>query len=655
MLKLFLAALAAAAFGAQETVTPPPLPHDQPFYLAFRMKAGPPVRVELPPGMLNELTPSFSDIRLIAPDGREAPYSLWTPLPAGNEPACARVLDFSVRLSKGKTVALVETDPNREVASVALDLFDAASYIKSVSVYASSDKDNWRKLVSGAPVFGTTGRPGNSRVDFAPVKSRYLKIELDDSSSAPVGLRGLALGPALPRAPVGERSLEVRVSSVSRPSMVETLYLFDLPARHMAITGVEPVFEAPQGLFWRRITLSDREEGRLVPLGEDILYTVGDGRTPARRRVFVNARNLSGALALRSVDYDNEPLSIKAVRVYYAPTYAVFEPRKTGVYAFAFGNQFAARARYNVVPLMRAASSAPVVKMSAEPEKNAGYERKQVAPMVSSVGAALDTTQWKYRAPVQVASEGIYGLELPMNVLSGARCDLSDLRLVRDGKQIPYVTDREHIERTSAPELVSRESKNGITTWTLRLPARNLPITQISFQTPALVFSRTFRVYEKRTEAQGNPYDRVLGEIAIVRDAQERTGRYIIPLRRVSEDVVRFEVVDGDNAPLDIGSFLVYYKTERLVFKGEPGALWLYYGNPNAGFPSYDILAAFSEMVGARRQEAVLGPQERLAPGEEGSIGMELSKHEKFLVWAGLALVAAGLLFAVRKLLPPEA
>ncbi len=653
MLKIVLAALASCAFGAQESLVPPSLPSDQPLYLAFRMKAGPAVRVEIPPSMLDGLSPSFSDVRVIAPDGRELPYTLWTRMPSGGETASARVLGVAIRLAKGKTVAIVETDASRPIASVTLDLFDSSSYIKGVSVYASPDKENWRRLVAGAPVFGAPGRPGNARVDFPEVKTRYLKIEIDDSSTPPIGLRGVTLGASYYREPDDVRSLEVPISSATRPNSSETVYSFRLPSRHMAITGVEPVFAAPKGMFWRRLTLSDSGGGGRTDIAEDAIYSMGGGAP--RRRLFVGARNLSGELSLRAMDYDNDPLPIKAVRVYYVPTYVVFEPGRTGVYAFAFGNQFASRARYNVVPLMKAAPSAAPVRIGGQPAQNPGYSAPPVAPMVSGVGAEIDTAQWKYRGPVKIAGEGIYGLELPLEVLSGSRCDLSDLRLVRDGRQIPYVTDREHIEQTFAPAIVSREKANGLTTWTLRLPAKNLPVTQISFQAPALVFSRTFRVYEKRTEPGGARYDRTLGETGIVRDAQERTGRYIIPLRRTGEDVLYFEVVDGDNAPLELGSFLVYYKTERLVFKGAPGETWLYYGNPNAGFPSYDIAAAFSEMVGAKRQEAVLGPQEKLAPGREGVLCAAMSEHEKFLVWAGLALVAAGLLFAVRKLLPPKA
>jgi hypothetical protein len=61
------------------------------------------------------------------------------------------------------------------------------------------------------------------------------------------------------------------------------------------------------------------------------------------------------------------------------------------------------------------------------------------------------------------------------------------------------------------------------------------------------------------------------------------------------------------------------------VFKSSPGALWLYYGRPEASFPVYDAAMVADELLAAQKDGVAVGPEEKLKrrlgfrPGGDGA------------------------------------
>ncbi|MBI4027627.1 MAG: hypothetical protein HY360_21755, partial [Verrucomicrobia bacterium] len=116
----------------------------------------------------------------------------------------------------------------------------------------------------------------------------------------------------------------------------------------------------------------------------------------------------------------------------------------------------------------------------------------------------------------------------------------------------------------------------------------------------------------------------------------------------------RLTFTTGDNPPLDLYEFKVYHPVTCLIFTFRlAGDTFLYYGNPRAGRPDYDVNLVAEELLSSRRLEAGFGSEETLKkphtlPGdaEGGSI--------RIWFWGVLALVVVVLLAVIARLLPKK-
>ena len=61
---------------------------------------------------------------------------------------------------------------------------------------------------------------------------------------------------------------------------------------------------------------------------------------------------------------------------------------------------------------------------------------------VSLTGTPLDTKDWTFRKPLQIARAGVQELELDLDALAKSGNDYADLRLLLAGNQIPYVLEQ---------------------------------------------------------------------------------------------------------------------------------------------------------------------------------------------------------------------
>ena len=79
--------------------------------------------------------------------------------------------------------------------------------------------------------------------------------------------------------------------------------------------------------------------------------------------------------------------------------------------------------------------------------------------------------------------------------------------------------------------------------------------------------------------------------------------------------------------------------------------LFLYYGNPQATIPRYDLRLVWDELMAADQQAAGLGDEELLRPGMKKPGTMDAGSPWLWLALAGVVIV---LLVVVAKLLPRE-
>ena len=112
----------------------------------------------------------------------------------------------------------------------------------------------------------------------------------------------------------------------------------------------------------------------------------------------------------------------------------------------------------------------------------------------------------------------------------------------------------------------------------------------------------------------------------------------------------RSETHNGDNPPIELEKFQAFYSATRVLFKAQPAdELLLYYGNPSAASPRYDLSLVAGQLLAADQAEASLAAEEQLKkswgaghrPGQGGVV-----------FWGILAVVVFALLIIISRLLP---
>jgi hypothetical protein len=279
------------------------------------------------------------------------------------------------------------------------------------------------------------------------------------------------------------------------------------------------------------------------------------------------------------------------------------------------------------------------------------------APNFPDDGASLDTSGWSFRKTVQITHPGPQQIELDLDVLSHAQLDFADLRLVRDGEQVPYIIERTSIQRALIPivKVTNSTAPPTFTRWSFALPRTNLPVTRLSCTARTPLFQREMNLYELVFDERGTSY-----RYSRTRDTWTQT-----PNRRSKEFSLSFsppeqtgsfelETQNGDNPPIELENFQFFYPATRVLFNAKAGdQLFLYYGFARALPPRYDLSLIANELLAANKSTAMLGAEETLkestwpAPGTAGKGG-----KGGVIFWGILALVVVALLVVIARLLP---
>jgi hypothetical protein len=118
----------------------------------------------------------------------------------------------------------------------------------------------------------------------------------------------------------------------------------------------------------------------------------------------------------------------------------------------------------------------------------------------------------------------------------------------------------------------------------------------------------------------------------------------------LASDTLVLETHNGDNPAIELEKFQAFYPATRVLFKAQPAdALLLYYGNPQAASPRYDLSLVAGQLLAADQAEASLAAEEQLKkswgegyhPGKGGIV-----------FWGMLAVVVVVLLIIISRLLP---
>lgn len=609
-------------------------------------------RLDLPPETLGASRSFLEDLRLLDAAGQEVPFLIERPSPEPSLPRPPR--DFRASLQDSATSILLTTGMAEPVTAITLQS-PARQFLKSVRVEGSHDGQTWQEITAGRPVFRQPDGASELRITFPPAQWETLRLTIDDRRSEPVPFTGAILH--LQEAPSTSRTVPVTIKAQDESPGLTRLAL-DLGAANLRVARIE--LEVTDPLFHRAVTVAVPEWIAETisehPVAEGFIHRVAvEGGTSDQLTVNMERQVGSRELVVFIRNQDSPPLHISAVRAVVRPTRILFMNADGAPLRLLTGNAQCPPARYDVAALAKSALPGAVEASAGALEANPNFQPAETLPELAETGAPLDLKPWAFRKAVQIHAGGVQQLEVDPEVLSRASPNLADLRLTREGRQVPYVVEHTSIRRALSAELAPAPDPKQpkLSRWTLQLPYPRLPLTRLSFESASPLFEREMRLFEKVPGPNGEPGVRNLGRALWRRTpGTESAGLVITPENTPQTGLLWLETDNGDNPPVELHNARAFYKVTRLVFKAtpQPAALELSYGNPDASAPRYDLGLVAGPLLTAPRQVATTTAASISKPRPEETAGMSLGK--KLLFWGALAAVVASLLAVLARLLP---
>lgn len=612
------------------------------------------VRLDLPVETLDAALPDRSDLRLVDAAGVEQPFDLHVVRDTGREIRRRPVL--ATQLAAGGTELIFETDTAEALEAIVLES-PHPHFLKAARVELSTDGETWTLLGEGLPVFRQWGAE-QLRLALDRRRAARVRITLDDARSPPVPITGAMLVVAAGEAP----ELPLAAARIVRQEEFagETVLTVALDGRHAPLAQLE--LETPEPLFTRRVSVAVRDlhagtaTERTVAGGTIYRLQLDGAPVRAGLEIPLNFDPATRELLVHIHNGDSPPLRVSDVRVRRRNVTVNFYAAAAGRYTLLSGNPRARAPHYDLSlfagDLRRAvAVTASVGKL----ETNAAYRAPEVLADVSLTGAAFNPLGWTRNRVVQTAGDGVQELELDIYVLARTRPDLADVRLVRDGLQVPFLLERTPLQRSLSLSLAAAgdPKRPGLSRWSLTLPRTALPVQQLVFSSATPLFQRELRVYEKLTSSRGDVSERVLARAMWSRTpAPGASATFAIALSGPPQtDTLWIETENGDNPPIALELVRVTHPVARLVFKaGAADRIVLHYGKPDAAPPRYDLGLVANQLLAAERGVAALtGTAEDMGGNSRLSFA---SFRGGPLFWAALGLVVVVLLAVVAKLLP---
>jgi len=613
------------------------------------------VRVALPAETLDAARPDLGDLRLVAPTGGEAAFALDRRLPAG--PVVREPKSLSGSVEDAAMVFVVETGTTGQITALELNA-GLQRFLTRARVEASDDGAIWQLLGRNLPVYDRGGQLRALHLPIPPGVYRHLRISLDRLGGAHIALRGISLVTRREEADDTE-PVAVRVAARDESSG-ETRLTLALPAANLQIAALtlttpEPVFHRPARLMYRAFA---GDVIREITLAQGSLARRGPGDRPEATELSFPVEQLAPAHELTLVieNGDSPPLALPALSARRRPVYAVFFAAAAGRYLVYVGNAKASAPRYDVGTLTAVSRQQPPAQLTPGPlQANPDFHPGEPLPEIPALGTALDVGPWGFRKKVRLEAAGVQQLELDPAVLARAQRDLADLRLVSDGRQIPFVVERTSLTRALAVGVASAPDPKQpkLSRWRLTLPYPRLPLTRLSAAVSTPLFQRDLRLLEDVEDDRGNTSRRWLGQASWRQTPGQRATAFSLSLNHSpGTDSLWLETDNGDNPPIALADVRVHYGVTRLLFKaGSDAPVFLYYGCSQVGAPRYDLSLVGAQLLAAEKAAPGLGAEEVLK-GQSFADTIALAGRSGVLFWGMLALVVVVLLVVIARLLP---
>jgi hypothetical protein len=629
-------------------------PTEWPRQLAFEVSKTGLTRVELSMDALALTRPDRGDVRVLDQGGQEVPWRLRRGL-TGKPPATSLLItSLVVRVENRHSVIEFDTGTESQLSGLRL-VTSATGFFKPATLEGFRD-GAWERLATGVPLY--QGYQGATELQMDVVTARWtrLRLTLDDRRTAPIPIRSVVLFvTAADALTVASSPVAIRARS-EEPGA--TRLSLDLGAAGLDVAWIE--LETPEPLFTRPVrVLSERFAGDALETEELVHAWVhrvpGDVATAEdSRRIRVERFIPTREIVLVVENGDSPPLASPSVRVGLHVQQIEFWATQVGEHRLLAGNAFAAPPRYDISRLVLPAEvSAESLKVAGTWAANPAYREPAVGSDALGLGAAFEAKGWRRHRAVTVGA-GTAEIELPVDVVAASRPDLGDLRLVRDGRQVPYVADRQTLRRKLEVNVQAEAvpPKSRVSLWRLELDAAGVPLAVLRMDTSQTALARWARWYEVVESREGTRWTNVLAQ----QEWRRVPGASLQPLEltpgnRLSGRVSWIEIDDGDNPPLPTLAWSAEYTTRRIYFfGGGVGTIELFYDHPDAVMPRYDLSLLADRLNASSRTVATLGPVLEQARGWGETVVSGTGM--KVLFWAVLVGVVVALLAIIRRLLP---
>lgn len=623
------------------------------FRQPFTVGAAGLTKLALPAATLDRARPDLADLRLVDAAGREVPYALFSP--AASPPAAVPPRRFRAELTDAATVLTLETGTDRPLAAVTL-VSPGTDFIKPVRAELSADGVRWEPVADAVPLF-RQNRAEQLTVPLPGRPAAWVRLTVDDGRSPPVPFTGATLlAPGEPPPPA--EVVPVRIAARDElPG--QTVLTLELGAAHLPLTALH--FATDDPLFTRSLAVTVRElQGETVverPLVRGTIFRLAlEGLAPAvRLSLPLNLTAPGRELVVHIDNGDSPPLSLTGVRAERRPVFLVFNVTAPGGHTLLVGQPQLGAPRYDLPVRAAEYGRLPVSAVALDPpEANPDYHPPEALADVALGGAPLEPQGWAWRKPTLLAAPGVQQLELDLDVLARAQPGFADLRLLLAGRQVPYLLERTSLARPLplAASPADDPKQPRLSRWQLRLPQAGLPLTGLTLTSTTVLFQRHLRLFETVADERGASHDQLLADAewthAPGRPAAPLTLSLAAPPRT---DTLWLETDNGDNPPLVLTGVQAWSPVVRLLFKAAPDrAPTLYYGQPQAGAPSYDLTLVAGQLFSADKTPARLGPAEALGAATWATTFV--SRRSGLLFWGALALVVVLLLVIVVRLVP---
>lgn len=616
-------------------------------------------RLPLPAAVLEHTRPDLSDLRIHDPHGHEVPF----------------LVDSGARPWPRDVLPTFEVTPVRVERRVE---------------EGDSLAPTWREILHVAPPgHAPEGARWRLRIESAlPTFVRSAVVRHETNDGAVVELARTSLYRFVD--PVRER-LSIPLPALPPASSSNTLVVLELageggylepqlrfeatrepveppvlvhPLRELArerrsgstwIELARPVGVAPDRL---RVLTSTRSLHRLVRVLDVVR---GEGAREIGRASVFRVQELEGAeqleievgpargetLRIEVADGDSPALDDLAFEAVVRQPVLVFSAPRTGV-MLRFGGGRAHAPRYDVGEFAGTtlgesmAAQTRAVATIGEVRPNPRFDEAPALRFAMRAGRPVELERFTHIAPVTVrdAPEGLTELRLTPAVLSVARLDLADLRVIDgNGRQWPYlageVEERQFVAASVADPVVDDRRS----TYVITPPVDRARLDRVVLHTPEPYLARSFVL--RGIDDDGRRVELARGTL---HRAPEQPGPLEIAFSRTRVSQLELVVDDGSDAPIVLDRIELGITSPSLFLAAPEGEYRLLAGNARAERPDYEIERARSLVLSVRAGRGTIGELSRNTAHVEPA-WYESTDLATWIVWALLiaTVLALGL------------